>query len=409
MIKSRQIKKILKSAFSSILRNRMRSLLTSIGIIIGVSAVIIMSAIGRGSQALIEKEINDLGTNLLIIFPGASRTGGVHRGAGSFNRFTYDDVEKIRKNATLVNAVTPIVQSGGQIIAAGSNWSSEIVGASPEYFNIRNWKLKYGSYFTERDVKISRKVALLGTTISDELFPDQNPTGQTIRIRNIPFRVIGVLEEKGQAGMGHDQDDIILAPWTTVLYRLKGGRYIDMINASAIATEVLEQAEEEISGIIRESHRLNEGEDDDFTIHNQTEITQMVTRTSKIMTWLLGSIAGVSLLVGGIGIMNIMLVSVTERTREIGIRLSVGARAKDILVQFLTEAIVLSLSGGIIGILLAIIVSLSLNSFSSIYTLIKPEIVFIAFLFSVAVGVFFGFYPAQKAARLNPIESLRYE
>ncbi len=409
MVKRRQIKKVLKSALRGILRNRLRSLLTSIGIIIGVSAVIIMSAIGRGSQALIEKEINDLGTNLLIIFPGSSTTGGVHRGAGSINRFTYSDVEKIRKGATLVNAVTPIVQSGGQIIAGGNNWSTEICGASPEYFGIKNWDLKYGSYFTERDVKISRKVSILGSTIADELFPDQDPTGQTIRIRNIPFKVIGVLEEKGQSGMGRDQDDIVLAPWTTVLYRLKGGRYIDMINASAVSTAMIEKAEDEISGIIREAHRLNEGEEDDFTIHNQTEITQTVTRTSRIMTWLLGAIASVSLLVGGIGIMNIMLVTVTERTREIGIRLSVGARAFDILVQFLTEATVLSISGGIIGIILAVIVSLSLNSFTNLYTLIKPEIVFIAFLFSAAVGIFFGFYPAQKAAGLNPIESLRYE
>jgi putative ABC transport system permease protein len=406
---SRQIKRLLKSSFDSIRRNRMRSLLTSLGIIIGVSAVIIMSAIGNGSQNLIKKEINDLGTNLLIIFPGTSTSGGVSRGAGSVNRFTYSDVEKIRQSAKHISAIAPIVQSGGQIISGGNNWNSEIYGTSPDYFEIRKWGLQYGQYFTERDIKISRKVAILGSTVADKLFPDKDPTGKTIRIRNIPFRVIGVLKPKGQASMGRDQDDIVISPWSTVLYRLKGGRYIDMINASAISTELLQEAEDEVSVVLRESHRLNIGEEDDFTIHNQTEITQMVTRTSRILTWLLGSIAGVSLIVGGIGIMNIMLVTVTERTREIGIRLSVGARSTDILIQFLTEATVLSVSGGIIGILLAILVSVALNIFTSFYALISSEIIFISFIFSAAVGVFFGFFPAQKAAKLNPIESLRYE
>jgi len=404
-----QLKKLLRSAIRNILRNRLRSLLTSLGIIIGVSAVIILSAIGQGSQSLIEEEINDLGTNLLVIFPGASRTGGVNLGAGSINRFTYDDVEKIKKDSRLVNAVTPIVQSGGQVIAAGNNWNTEIIGVSPDYFKIRNWGLKNGRYFTDIDVKINRKVAILGSTISDELFPNQDPSGKTIRIRNIPFKIIGVLEDKGQAGMGRDQDDIIIAPWTTVLYRLKGGRYIDVINASANSTEFLEQAEEELNAIMRESHRLNPGEEDDFTINNQTEITEMETRTSKILTWLLGTIAGVSLLVGGIGIMNIMLVTVTERTTEIGLRLSVGARKIDILTQFLIEAVVLSTFGGILGIIISFLVSLIINTFSGFYTLIKIEMVIVAFIFSGSVGVFFGFYPAQKAARLNPIDSLRYE
>jgi len=404
-----QIRKLLRSAIKSILRNRLRSFLTSLGIIIGVSAVIILSAIGQGSQALIEEEINDLGTNLLVIFPGASRTGGVNQGAGSINRFTYDDVELIKKDSRLVNAVTPIVQSGGQVIAGGNNWNTEIIGVSSDYFKIRNWALKNGNYFTDVDIKINRKVAILGSTIAEEVFPNQDPTGKTIRIRNIPFKVIGVLEDKGQAGMGRDQDDIVIAPWTTVLYRLKGGRYIDVINASAISTEFLEQAEEELNAIMRESHRLNAGEEDDFTINNQTEITDMETRTSKILTWLLGTIAAVSLLVGGIGIMNIMLVTVTERTSEIGLRLSIGARAIDILTQFLTEAIVLSIFGGILGIIFSFLVSFGLNTFSGFYTLIKVEIVIVAFFFSGVVGVFFGFYPAQKAARLNPIDSLRYE
>lgn len=403
------IKNLVKTALQSLKKNRMRSLLTSLGIIIGVSAVIVMSAIGNGSQQLIKQQIDALGTNILIVFPGGSRTAGVHRGAGSLNRFTFDDVEKIQQEATLVTAVSPVIRSGGQIIGGGENWSSEVVGVAIDYFTIRNWEPEYGELFTEKDIRSRKKVALLGKTVADELFPDQDPTGEKIRIRNVPFTVIGVLKEKGQTGVGQDQDDIVVAPSTTVLYRLKGGRYVDMIQASAISIDQLETAEDELRAIIRDAHRLNEGEDDDFDIHNQTEITETVTQTSKTMTTLLAAIASVSLIVGGIGIMNIMLVSVTERTREIGIRLSVGARESDILMQFLTEAIFLSLVGGIAGILLSIVTSSFLNQFTAYYTLIQPQIIFIAFGFSGAVGIVFGFYPARKAASLNPIDALRYE
>ncbi len=400
---------LLKAALKSIRRSRMRSILTSLGIIIGVSAVIVMVAIGRGSEERIQEGINSLGTNLIIVFPGVSRTGGASMGAGSFNRFTFDDVDKLKREATLISAVSPVVRSGGQVIGGAGNWSTTVYGVSTDYFSIRNWSVEYGELFTDRDVRANRKVALLGKTVADNLFPNQDPTGQQIRIRNTPFTVIGVLKAKGQSGMGNDQDDIILAPATTVFYRLKGGRFVDMINASAVSVDRIKDAEREMELILRESHRIPDGESNDFNIRDQAEITEAASETSRVMTLLLGSIASVSLLVGGIGIMNIMLVSVTERTREIGIRLSVGARSRDVLAQFLTEAAVLSLIGGIIGILLAVGISIGLNQFTELSTVISPEIIVIAFLFSGAVGLFFGYYPARKAALLNPIDAVRYE
>ena len=404
-----QWKNMLKVAFKSILKNRMRSLLTSLGIIIGVSAVIVMVAIGQGSQARIEQQIDALGTNLIIVFPGASRSGGVHRGAGSFNRFTFDDVEKLKQGTTLISAVSPVVRSGGQIVGGGSNWSTIVFGVSTDYFEIRNWQVEYGEFFTERDIRARKKVALLGKSVADELFSDQDPTGEKIRIRNVPFTVIGMLKEKGQSAMGPDQDDVVLAPSTTVLYRLKGRRFVDMINASAVSTDCLDQAQEEMRVLLRESHRLDPGEDDDFTIRNQAEITEAATETSRVLTILLACIAGVSLVVGGIGIMNIMLVSVTERTREIGIRLAVGARSRDVLAQFLAEAAALSLIGGILGIMTGFGVAFFLNTFTNIHAVVHTGIVALSFLFSGTVGVFFGFYPARKAAGLNPIDALRYE
>ncbi|PIZ69670.1 MAG: multidrug ABC transporter substrate-binding protein, partial [Candidatus Marinimicrobia bacterium CG_4_10_14_0_2_um_filter_48_9] len=341
---------ILKAAMKSLMKNRMRSLLTSLGIIIGVSAVIVMVGIGEGSQRQIENQINALGTNLIVVFPSFSRSGGVSHGAGSFNRLTMDDVEKINQETTLLSGVSPVIRTGGQVIGGAGNWNTTIYGVNTDYFKIRNWELESGSEFTERANKTRSKVALLGKTVADQLFPNQEATGQKIRIRNIPFTVIGVLKSKGQNGMGQDQDDVILAPASTVLYRLKGRTNIDMINASAISTAQLDAAMEQIRTVIRRSHRIESGDDDDFNISNQAEITDAVTSTSKVMTMLLGSIAGVSLIVGGIGIMNIMLVSVTERTREIGIRLSVGARGADVMIQFMAEAIVLSVAGGIIGV-----------------------------------------------------------
>jgi len=400
---------LIKTATKSIFKNRMRSLLTMLGIIIGVGAVIVMVAIGQGAQTRIINQISSLGTNLLMIMPGASGMGGISRGAGSMNRLTLDDVDKLAKEASLLSAVSPVVQVGTQVIGQGNNWNTSVTGVSVSYLTIRAWSLSSGEFFTDRDIKIRAKVAVLGKTVADNLFPNQNPIGEQIRIRNVPFKVIGVLTEKGQDARGMDQDDVILSPSTTVLYRLSGGSHIRMIIASAKSTEQMTAAEEEIRTLLRGYHRLDNTADDDFRIRSQTEITEMASSTTRTLTILLGSIAGVSLIVGGIGIMNIMLVSVTERTREIGLRLAVGARGKDVLTQFMVEAVVLSLAGGLIGILLGAAVVAVLSSMTTLTPQINPLFVLIAFGFSGAVGVFFGFYPARKAAALNPIDALRYE
>lgn len=404
-----QLKNLLKVALKSILKSRMRSLLTALGIIIGVAAVVVMVAIGDGAQIQVEQQISALGSNLIVIFPGSSTSGGVRMGAGSINRFTMEDVEKIQEEATDIKAVTPIVRTGGQVIGGVGNWSTQIQGVATNYLEIRDWPLASGDFFTDKDMISRAKVAVLGQTLAHQLFPNEDPIGQQIRIRNVPFKVIGVLTSKGQSAMGSDQDDIIIAPATTVLDRLVGGIYISYIMASAASTNEIDAAQAQLTQIMREAHHLYPGQDDDFTIRNQAEITEAATQTSKILTILLASVAGVSLIVGGIGIMNIMLVSVTERTREIGIRLSVGARTSDVLIQFLTEAIVLSLAGGMIGVLLSFGVVLILNNYSGMMAVIDPEIIFIAVTFSGIIGIFFGFYPARKAANLNPIDALRYE
>jgi len=403
------LKNLLKVAIKSILKARMRSLLTALGIIIGVAAVVVMVAIGDGAQAQVEQQISALGSNLIIIFPGSSTAGGVRMGAGSINRFTMEDVKKIQDEATLIKAVTPIVRTGGQVIGGVGNWSTQIQGVATNFQEVKDWPLASGDFFTDKDMISRSKVAVLGQTVAKQLFPNDDPVGQQIRIRNVPFKVIGVLTAKGQSSFGTDQDDIVLAPATTVLDRLLGRIYISYIMASAVSTDQIDAAQAELTTIMREAHHLYPGEDDDFTVRNQAELTDAATATSKILTILLASVAGVSLIVGGIGIMNIMLVSVTERTREIGIRLSVGARTSDVLIQFLTEAIVLSLAGGLIGILLSIGIIYILNNYTSMAAVINPEIIFIAVSFAGIIGIFFGFYPAKKAANLNPIDALRYE
>lgn len=380
-----------------------------LGIIIGVSAVVVMVAIGDGAQKTVEDQIQALGSNLIIITPGTSSSGGVMGGAGTFNKLTLDDVEKIKDEAIYISGVSPLVRSGGQIIGGTGNWFTQIQGVSTDYLKIRSWETGYGEFFTERDVTARAKVCLLGSEVADYLFPDENPVGKQVRIRNVPFKVIGTLKSKGQTSAGTSNDDIVIAPSKTVLDRLSGGRFISSIQVSAVSEDKIEQAQTELKSILRASHKLSDGEDDDFTIKNQTDITEAATETSKVLTYLLASIAGVSLIVGGIGIMNIMLVSVTERTREIGIRLSIGARPSDILNQFLTEAIVLSASGGVIGVIFAFVIILIVNNYTSQTAVMNFQTIIISFLFSGAIGVFFGFYPARKAANLNPIEALRYE
>jgi putative ABC transport system permease protein len=401
-------KNLIKVAFMSILKNRMRSFLTILGIVIGVGAVITLVSVGQGASADIEGEISSLGTNMLIIRPGSTRTGGVSHGASSLDTLRMGDVKRLEEEATLLLYVSPLINSAAQVIAGGKNWSTSVQGVSTTYLEIRNWPLAMGTFFSDRDIRARRKVAVLGKTVAEELFGEQDPIGSHIRIRNIPFTVIGVLGEKGQSMMGN-QDDVILAPASTVLYRMSDGYTVNMIMVSAVSVDRMNDAMAEATRILREQHKIRPGAEDDFSIRSQTDIISRVTNVTGILTMLLGAIAGVSLLVGGIGIMNIMLVSVTERTREIGIRMAIGARGGDILSQFLIEAVILSMLGGITGILLGIGLGELVSSLIHSSLIIDPLITFIAFVFSGAVGVFFGLYPARKASRLNPIDALHYD
>lgn len=396
-------------AFDALIRNKMRSMLTMLGIIIGVGAVIAMIAVGQGASFSVESQIASLGQNVILIFPGATARGGVSGGAGSASTLTIDDAEAIVEQCPSVAYMSPMIRAMSQVVAGNLNWSTPVQGGSVDYFSIRDWKIESGEFFTEADVRASAKVCVIGKTVADNLFQGTDPVGQTIRIRNIPFKVVGVLKSKGQSATGVDQDDIIVAPYTTVQKRLLGVNYIWGIMISATSKHKILQAQEEVVNVLRIRHRLQPWEDNDFTIRNQTDIAETATATSRIMTILLGSIASVSLIVGGIGIMNIMLVSVTERTREIGIRISIGARRRDILVQFLIEAIVLSLAGGIFGILFGVGSSNLISKFAGWPTFISAGSIFLALVFSMVVGVFFGLYPARKAASLNPIDALRYE
>jgi putative ABC transport system permease protein len=400
---------IIRLALRSILKNRMRSLLTTLGIVIGVASVIALVSIGRGTQAKIEGQIATLGTNLITIRPGRATSFGVSKGASSLNTLTLEDIARIEEDAPSVQYVSPVISVSAQVISESKNWSTSIQGVSESFLEIRDWALERGSFFTRNDVKARKKVAVLGKTVATELFGDADPVGARIRIGTIPFTVIGVLEAKGEGMGGRDQDDIVMAPSTTVLYRMSDGKSVGTIMASAVSAQATDQAEKEMTSILRSQHRIPEGQEDDFHVHNQTEITETAQSVTNTIITLLSAIAAVSLLVGGIGIMNIMLVSVTERTREIGIRLAVGARESDVLAQFLVESFILSLSGGVIGTAVGVAIGYILARWMGQSIVVDPVWVLTACIFSGAVGIFFGFYPARKASRLDPIEALRYE
>ena len=400
---------LLKVASQSILKNKLRTFLTMLGIVIGVAAVIVMVAVGYGAQASIQKQIGALGTNMIMIMPGASASGGVNQGAATFNRLTPADYEKLQRESLLLSAVSPVVFTNAQAISAQGNWRTRINGVSTEYQQIRDWPTDQGTYFSETDTRSARKVAVLGSTVAKNLYPNGDAVGQQLQIRDVPFTVLGVLKSKGQNAGGNDADDIILVPYTTAQTRLSGRQRVGQIIASASTPQDVPSAQEEIRGILRESHKIGEADDDDFTIRNQDEIAAAASSTTQVMTLLLAAIASISLLVGGIGIMNIMLVSVTERTREIGIRMAIGARGSDVLTQFLVESVAISMLGGIIGVMLGLAGAALLGHFTGWNTQTPPEAIVIAVGFSAAVGVFFGFYPARQAAALNPIQALRYE
>jgi putative ABC transport system permease protein len=400
---------LVRLATQSIRKNKMRAALTMLGIIIGVAAVIVMVAVGFGARSRIRAQINNLGTNMIVITPGAAQAAGVSQGAQAFPNLSLDDVEKIRKEAQVVTAVTPVIVSRAQVIGAAGNWRTAINGVDTDYQVIRDWQTSSGEFFAPEDVASLRKVAVLGKTVADQLFPGTDPVGQEVQIRNVPFNVIGVLAPKGQTASGSDSDDVVLIPHTTAKAALSGRTFLPQILASTSSEGDIPAAQDEIRVLMRESRRLGPNDPDDFTVRNQNDLAQAAEGSTKVMTLLLAAIASISLLVGGIGIMNIMLVSVTERTREIGIRLAIGARGSDVLTQFLVESIVMGVLGGLIGLALGVIGSKILGHFTGWETVISPLLMAVAVLFSGAVGVFFGYYPARKAAALQPIEALRYE
>ena len=395
-------------ALKALNRNKMRTVLTMLGMIIGVGAVITMVALGRGAQATIEEQVKSAGTNTINVNAGNFTQGGVRQGQGMSSSLTPEDAAALRQ-VPGIQYVAAGVNSRGQVIAGNQNWSTQVQGTDVDFQQIRSWPTKYGNFFTPQDVNSAAKVAVLGTVVSDTLFgPDVDPTGEIIRIRNQPFKVIGVMTSKGQGAFGQDQDDVIFTPYTTVQKKLQGITHINNITVSSETPDTAPVAAA-ITETLRLRHKLNAGDPDDFTVRTQEEIASLRTETTRTMTVLLAAIAGVSLVVGGIGIMNIMLVSVTERTREIGLRMAIGARGSDVLLQFLVEAIVISLFGGLIGIGLGFALSIGIERFAQWPTSIPADWIAVAFGVAAATGVFFGFYPARKAARLDPIEALRFE
>jgi putative ABC transport system permease protein len=399
---------ITKVGLLAIARNKMRSALTMLGIIIGVGCVITIVALGAGATSSIESTINSLGTNFIMVMPGATTQSGARVFTGE-SRLTPEDAQAIKTEAPAVAYVSPNVRAAGQVVAGELNWSTSVNGVDVDWPFIRAWNVDQGTFFTEGDVKTSAKVCVLGATVAESLFPAGDAVGQAIRIKHVPFRIVGVLEKKGGNMMGQDQDDVIVAPYTTTMKQLQGRSRIDTILVSAVAGDQVSEAQTEIEALLRQRHRIQPGQDSDFQIRTQEEIASTASQTSKTLSFLLIGVAAVSLLVGGIGIMNIMLVSVTERTREIGIRLAIGAKGRHVLLQFLLEAISLSAAGGIIGIVLGVLSSHLVSRMAGWPTNVSTGSIVLAFSFAAAIGVFFGFYPAQKASRLDPIDALRYE
>ena len=408
------VSETLRLAARALRRNKLRSFLTTLGIIIGVGAVIAMVGVGVGAQARVSEQIQSLGSNLIVVLSGSTTTGGVRAGQGTRLTITEEDAAAIARELSSVQVAAPSMRGTAQFVFGNLNWGSAIHAVTPEYFEAREWDVVSGRFFTHEEVTSAAKVVLIGQTISQNLFGDTDPVGQIVRIKKVPFTVIGVLDRKGQNSWGQDQDDVGLMPLTTAKKKVLGVSQANARSVGAISVKIrqgedLAEAQTQMRELLRQRHRLQPYQDDDFILRNMVEILQTQEESSKVMTYLLGAIASVSLLVGGIGIMNIMLVSVTERTREIGLRMAVGARGKDILLQFLVEAVTLSLIGGVIGIVLGLGSSRAIREFAEWNTQVPPETIAIAFGFSAAVGVFFGFYPARKAARLDPIEALRYE
>jgi putative ABC transport system permease protein len=396
-------------AFRALRRNKMRSVLTALGIIIGVGAVIAMVGIGNGAKAQVEAQIASLGQNVILIFSGSTTSSGIRTGWGGAGTLKVEDAEAIRREAPGVVGVSEEVVSTTQVAAGNQNWFTRIYGESADYFDIRQWPLADGAPFTPQDVRSANKVCVIGRTTATQIYGNEDPVGQILRIKEVPFTITGVLTPKGLSTQGVDQDDIAIMPYTSAMKRVIGGTTLRNINVQIGDARQVEAAQQQIISLLRQRHNIRPGRDDDFTVRNQQEIADAATATSRVMTLLLGAIAGVSLVVGGIGIMNIMLVSVTERTREIGVRMAVGAHGSDILTQFLIEAVTLSSVGGVIGIICGVGASKILSAYAHWPTLISLSSIAIAFLFSAAVGIFFGFYPARKAAALDPIEALRYE
>jgi len=401
---------LIKIASRSLRKNKMRVFLTMLGIIIGVASVISMLAIGEGSRQNIEASVSSLGTNTVMIYPGSVNQGGVRMGAGSYSTLTQKDADVLATRCEYLTEVSPVVMRSSQVIAGSQNWHTMVVGGYNSYISIRSLKMESGNLFSSGDQRNAAKVCVIGQTVSTNLFGEgTDPVGQFIRINSIPFRVIGLLEKKGQNTFGQDQDDIIIAPFSTVQKRMLSGMYVNSILASSRSEGDMENAKEQVTEILRLQHKLSPEDEDDFTVRSQADIANVFGSISKVLTILLASIASISLLVGGIGIMNIMLVSVTERTREIGIRMAVGAKSRDVLFQFMIESVFISFIGGLIGILFGILVSQLVARFGGWPVVITASSVLLSFAFSAIVGIFFGWYPARKAAGLNPIDALRYE